>query len=103
MFVRRGCGIRARVSLLNQVARERARSLTQLLGCRPDRRGEIGLMKLMPAFGRGSDEGDPKAASPIPEEVGETGCFVILVRPQLRIGNDVDGYEEEAICEFPQR
>ena len=56
-------------------------------------------MKLVPAFRRGGDKGDPKTSSPVAEKIREAGSPVVLVRPQLRIGKHVDGHEEESVSE----
>src|SRR5207302_334514 len=94
-----GCCVRTRESFRHEIVCQLIDPAGELLGCRADRRAEIGLMELMPAFRRSGNEGDPKASSPIAEKVRETGGSVVLFRPQLRIGKDVDGYKEEAIPE----
>src|SRR6266850_4132074 len=56
-------------------------------------------MELVPALCGGCDEGNPKTASPIPEEIREAGSLVVLVWPQLRIRKHVDWHEEESVSE----
>src|SRR6266566_6753615 len=56
-------------------------------------------MELVPAFSRGGDEGDTKTASPIPEEIREARSSVVLIGPQLRIGEHVDWHEEESVSQ----
>jgi hypothetical protein len=34
---------------------------------------------------RRSDERDAEAATPVAEEIGEAGCAIVLIRPQLRV------------------
>src|SRR5260370_29546161 len=53
----------------------------------------------MSSFRRCGNESNAEAASPVAKQVSETGCVVILMRAQLRIGNYVCRHEEEAIPE----
>jgi hypothetical protein len=47
----------------------------------------------------GRDERDPEAATPIAKEIGEAGRTVVLIRPQLRVRDDVNGNKEETVSE----
>ncbi len=65
-------GVRTRKSLRHEIICQLRDPDAKLLRRRADRRSEISLMELVPAFSCGGDESDPKAASPVPEEVCET-------------------------------
>ncbi len=56
-------------------------------------------MELVPAFRRRRNERNTKTASPIAEKVGEAGSLIVLVRPELRIGEHADGHEEEPVSQ----
>src|SRR5260370_36471099 len=94
-----GRGVRTRKAFRNQIVRQRRDPIAQLLRRRADGRAEIGLMELAPAFCRRCDERDPKTTSPVPEKGRETRSPVVLVLPQLRVRQHIDGHEEESISE----
>src|SRR5258706_16029915 len=95
--MRGSCSIWSRKPLANEIVSQSSHSIKELLRSRRQGRPDIVLMKLMTAFRRRSDESDSKAASPVAEEIRQAGRFVILVRPQLRIGDHVRRHEEEAV------
>src|SRR5438093_596570 len=53
----------------------------------------------VPERRRSRDAGDRKTDEPIAEKGGETGSPVVLVRAQVRIGEDAHGYEEEPVSQ----
>src|SRR6185312_1268752 len=56
-------------------------------------------MKILAARACGRYKSNSKTASPVAKQIRQTGGFVVLVRPQLRVRNDIDGYEEEPVSE----
>src|ERR1017187_4028207 len=73
------------------------RARRELLRCRSECRADIRLVELLSALGHRRDERNPEAAAPIPEEIGEARSAIVLIRPQLRVRDDVNGHEEETV------
>src|SRR5580658_9766687 len=97
--VRGGGRVRTRKSFRHQVVRHITDPACQLQRGSADGGPKVALMKLIPALRCGGDKGDAKTTSPIPEKIRQAGSPVVLVRPELRPGEHVDGHEEESVTE----
>src|SRR5271154_6101 len=92
----RGC-VGSRKSPRRQVIAQVVYSARQLLrGC-AERRPNVVEVELLTAFCSCSNECNPKAASPVPEQIRQAGGPVVLFGLQLRVGQDIDRHEKEAV------
>src|SRR5215472_3678471 len=95
--LRRQGGIGARQSFAYQIIHQRLCALCELLGRCGNRRAETRLVELLAALGDRRDERDSETAAPIAEEIRKAGGAIVLIRPQLRVRDNANGYEEETV------
>src|SRR5215472_8015371 len=77
-------------------------SLLECLRSRIEGRAQYGLVKVHTAIAGRCDEGDTKTTAPVTEQVRKAGSFVVFLRPQLRIGDEVHGHKEQPVAEALQ-
>src|SRR5580698_2782507 len=56
-------------------------------------------MQVFTTFDHRGDESNAEASSPVSEQICKAGCLIVLVRLQLRIGNDIHRNEEQSISQ----
>ena len=60
-------------------------------------------MKVCPSLRSSGNERNAKAPAPIAEQIGQAGGLVVLVRTQLRIGDQIHRNEKQAVAESLKR
>jgi hypothetical protein len=66
-------------------------TLLEFMRARVEGRAEDGLVNVSAAVAGRGDESDAKTAAPVAEKAGKAGGFVVLVRPELGVGDEIDG------------